>query len=121
MFVKLSDEKLGISKVGTEDSFGVGIEVRRGGRFALLGKESTLGKALMKASKFVDVNLARSFRLRELSTGELVDVKELPRGFRRSKRESKTFVEESKFALSTGGETSEIKYFKKLKGKRRLI
>lgn len=117
----LPEGSTSLTKVRTGDSFGVGIEVRRGGRFVTIGKESTLGKALMKASGFVDVNLARSFRLRSTETGELLDVSSLPIGFRRSKREAKTFVEESRFALSTGGEKGEIKYFKNVKSKRRRL
>lgn len=117
---KLPSSGIGTVKVGAEDLFDVGIEVRRGGRFTLISKESSLGKALMKASAFVDVNLARSFRLRSLSTGELLDVASLPVGFRRAKREAKTFVESSSRALSQFGEKSEIKYFKKAKSKKRF-
>ena len=110
---------INLKKVGTEDNFGIGIEVRRRGRFTLIGQESSIGRAVMKASNFVDVNLARSFRLRQLSTGNLLEVPNLPTGFRRSKRESKTFVELSSRSLSQFGEKKEIQYFKKAKSKRR--
>lgn len=119
--LKPSGDAISISKVGTEDSFGVGIEVRRRGKFTLIGQESSVSEALMKGFRNVDVTLARSFRLRDVSTGELIDVKQLPFGIRRSKSQAKTFVEESRIALSTGGEKKDIQYFKKQKRRRSLI
>lgn len=101
------------------DALDIGIEVRRKGKFQVLGTETTLERAIRKGSRIADVTLARSFRLRRLDTGELLDVSQLPLGFRRSKREARTFVEESKFALSTGGEKGEIKYFKNVKSNSR--
>lgn len=119
---KLPDDNiLTIKKVGTEDSFGVGIEVRRKGKFQVLGTEASLERALRKGAGIVDIGLARSFRLRSTETGQLLDVSQLPIGFRRSKREARTFVEESSRALSQFGEKKEIKYFKNLKGRRRLL
>ena len=110
------------SKITLEALRNIGVEVRRKGRFLpLAGTESTIGKALMKGAGTVDVTLARSFRLRDLSTGELLDVSQLPVGFRRSKGSARTFVEESKFALSTGGEKREINYFKRTKSNRRFL
>jgi len=110
-----SESSFGKTKSSDKDRLGFVAEIRRKGKFQVLGNaESTLGKALMKASSFVDVTLARSFRLRSLDTGELVSPSGVSSIFRSSKREAKTFVEKSAFALGKS-EVAEIKLFKKAK------
>lgn len=118
---KLPSDQISSSKIGKKASSLIGIEVRRRGKFELLGTETNLERALRKASNIVDINLARSFRLRSTETGELLDLGQLPIGFRRAKRESRTFVEESSRALSQFGEKKEIKYFKNTKSRKSLL
>ena len=104
-----------ISRKGlsAKDILGFAIEIRRKGRFRVLGNaESSLQSALSKAQRYTDVTLARSFRLRNIQTGELVSPSSVSPIFKASKKEAKTFVELPKYSLG-GSEQREISLFKK--------
>jgi len=108
-----SESSFGKTK-GVKDSLGFAVEVKKRGKFLPLGKPlSSIGEAVTKGTRFVDYDIARTFRVKD-AFGNVVSLKNIPVGFRQSKTVSGGLVELSKGAINMFGEKSALR-----KGKRR--
>ena len=98
------------------------VQLRRRGQFRTIGKRKSLREASLLGQRIAKRTLARTFRIRGTigksqasQLGLDVRVFREPRGKARRKEAPLTFVERTKFALSTPEEKREIQTARKMR------